>query len=165
MKYLASLDLKGCRRSSDLIPKIQSLTAQCWERQGQSPEVVLPHPGGEGRTTSRKDGSSITDPGQRAWASMCQGTASAREHPGLGAAAGMGHSHGQCSTTGTQLVHGKESWSIQPGAGRRSASASILWQGNAMLGSKQSRLPVARLPARCPRCHSAGHRSWACFIT
>lgn len=74
----------------------------------------------------------------------------------------MGHSHRQCSTTGTQLVHGKEGWSIQPGAGRRSTSASILWQGNAMLGSKQSGLPVAGVPACCSRSQAvqAGHRSW-----
>lgn len=79
----------------------------------------------------------------------------------------MGHSHRQCSTTGTQLVHGKEGWSIQPDAGRRSTSASILWQGNAMLGSKECRLPVAGVPACCPRSQAVQGvgAGWACFIT
>lgn len=74
----------------------------------------------------------------------------------------MRHSRGQCSTTGTQLVHGKEGWSVQPGAGRRSISASILWQGNAMLGSKQSSQALSGKGA-CPLSQvsgSAGHRSW-----
>lgn len=44
---------------------------------------------------------------------------------------------------------------------------AILWQGNAMLGSKQSRLPVARVPAHCPRSQAVQDTGadWACFIT